>query len=114
MALSSYETIVKKSKGDLKMKRIILILVTLAATIGFMSTASALTPEERAQIMCEGKLHACLQLTGPEMDAFLATAGVRACVIECSFIDTPACSEAQCNDRCFVAAGLIPTATSCL
>ena len=101
-------------EGEVSMKRIILILVILAATIGFMNIASAMTPEERAQIMCAGKLHACLMLTGPEMNAFLDFATVRTCLSECSGLDRPSCSENQCIDRCIVASGNDPSAKSCL
>ena len=85
---------------------------------GMAGTANALDPEERAKIMCEGKLHVCFRVNRAEMDEILnnvsnARDPLGKCQVLCGVVDTPSCTIDACVDRCMVASGAEVGAISC-
>ena len=105
------------------MRKILFGFTVVAVCVGLLwvgptGTVNALDAVERAQIMCEGKLHVCFKLNNAEMEAFLASVsnsarGFAECANACGTQSTPSCSVSECNDRCLTAAGISGTPTSC-
>ena len=69
-----------------------------------------LSDQERNQLVCRGKLHACFQASKFELDAFLervrlAAFPISECQNACASVDTNACPNSACVDRCLIASG---------
>jgi hypothetical protein len=69
-----------------------------------------LTDQERNQLVCRGKLHACFQASKFELDDFLesirlAQFPISQCQNACASVNTNACPNSACVERCVVAAG---------
>jgi hypothetical protein len=79
----------------------------------FMVDGKLLTTEV-AQNKCQAKLHACFQATNAELEAILTgISDERDCAFLCSGVDTRACSNQACLERCIVASGILSNITSC-
>lgn len=120
------------------MKKIFLAAVLLISVFGFISVITAkadsepdqtilddtlkavraapaaqLTDQERNQLVCRGKLHACFQASKFELDAFLENVRLAQFPISewqnaCASVNTNACPTSACVERCVVAAGAAP------
>jgi len=117
------------------MKKILLSAVILVSLFGFISVITAkadsepdqtvlddafkaaratpaaqLTDQERNQLVCQGKLHACFQLSRFELDVFLeivrlASFPILECQNACASVNTNTCPNSACVERCMIAAG---------
>ena len=117
------------------MKKILLAALFLVSVFGFISVITAkadsetdqtilddalkavraapaaqLTDQERNQLICRGKLHACFQASRFELDAFLeqvrlSNFPIFECQNACASVNTNACPNSACVERCMVAGG---------
>jgi hypothetical protein len=72
----------------------------------FFMVNGQLTSSEVAQNQCQAKLHACFQATNLEIETVLSgISTILDCQDLCGGINSRACSNQACIDRCWVGSG---------
>jgi hypothetical protein len=108
------------------MKKIFLAAILLASVFGFLSVMTAkadserdqtilddalkavrsapaaqVTDQERVELVCRGKFHACFQLNNAEMEELFRTVtSFLDCDNICSGLNSPNCNSLECLNRC--------------